>query len=551
MSIISRFDFDARVPMRDGTELSADVYLPEGEGPWPAILLRTPYDNSNSAVVDTATYFAAHGYAFVAADVRGRGDSAGTFRPFRGEGPDGADTIDWIATQTWCDGQVGMMGGSYAASVQWLAAREKPSALVTMVSTATSGRQVMDPQRRGKLRPSLFMWLHAVGGHTMQFGKSASEGGPRVAWEKVLAHRPLREADLALGRRNTAWPEWMAHRDDDTYWQDESQFVGVDALELPVLHITGWYDGSVTGELEMYELLGRNSVAKSNQHLVIGPWDHSGTRTPIRRLGLREFAPDSLLDINGLHLRWFDHWLKGSGQWQEPKVSTYTMGAERWVGRAAWPPETADLALYLRADATLTTELPLSGEKARSFSYDPEDATPSAPQAGQIAWGSGVLDHHDHGFVECRPDVLVYTTPELTEPVTITGAPHVELFAASSATDTDFAAVLSEVTAEGTSISLAEGLVRTSYRDPKRRRVPVPAGQTELYRIPLNATSLRVPAGHRIRLTISSALFPAYDRNPNTGAAPGDDERMQVAEQTVRHDGSFPSRLILPVESAH
>lgn len=552
MSITSRFDFDARIPMRDGVELSADVYLPEGRAPRPAILLRTPYDNSNPAIVETATFFADNDYAFVAADVRGRGDSDGRFRPFRGEGPDGADTIDWIAAQPWCDGRVGMMGGSYAASVQWLAAREKPAALATFVSTATSGRQVMEPQRHGKLRLSLFMWLHAIGGRTMQFGKSASDGGPRIDWGAVLSHRPLREVDRALGRRNTAWPEWMAHRDDDTYWETESQFVGVDAIDIPVLQITGWYDGSITGELEMYELLGANPAARQNQYLVIGPWDHSGTRVPTRRLGLRHFGAQSMLDINDLHLRWFDHWLKGHESWtgDEPRVRTYTMGAETWVDRESWPVRTRELALHLRTGGMLDTSGPGVDERADRYTYDPEDPTPSAPQAGEVAWGSGVLDHHDHGFVESRSDVLVYTTEPFADDITVTGAPVLELYAASSAPDTDFAAVLSEVTADGTSIIVAEGLVRTSYRHAGRRRDLVAPGETEMYRIELNATSLRVPAGHRLRLTISSALFPAYDRNPNTGAAPGDDEEMCVADQTIRHDSAHPSRLLLPVEPA-
>ena len=148
MSTDVQFDFDARVPMRDGTELSADVYLPRGQGPFPVILQRTPYDNASPAVVRTAEYFARSGYVFVAADVRGRGDSDGYFTPFRGEGKDGADTIEWIIRQPWCNAKVGMMGGSYASSVQWLAARERPRGLVTIVSTATTPAPptiVLDP----------------------------------------------------------------------------------------------------------------------------------------------------------------------------------------------------------------------------------------------------------------------------------------------------------------------------------------------------------------------------------------------------------------------
>src|SRR5579862_5785407 len=159
-----RFLFDARVPMRDGVELSADVYLPQGHAPCPAILERTPYDNTNPDLIETAAYFASNGYVFVGQDVRGRGDSDGSFVPFEQEALDGYDTIEWIAAQPWCDGRVAMMGASYAGFVQWVAARERPPHLVTMVNTATSGRWVQDPQRNGKLRPYMFVWLHRVGG---------------------------------------------------------------------------------------------------------------------------------------------------------------------------------------------------------------------------------------------------------------------------------------------------------------------------------------------------------------------------------------------------
>lgn len=554
MSTDVQFDFDARVPMRDGTELSADVYLPRGQGPFPVILQRTPYDNASPAVVRTAEYFARSGYVFVAADVRGRGDSDGYFTPFRGEGKDGADTIEWIIRQPWCNAKVGMMGGSYASSVQWLAARERPRGLVTIVSTATSGRQVQDPVARGKLRPSLFMWLHATGGRTMQ-ATSSDEGGPEMDWEEILRHRPFREADQALGRRGTAWPEWMDHRDDDAYWATESQFVGVDVIDVPVLHITGWYDGSVTGELEMYDLLAANQEARRHQHLVIGPWDHAGTRVPAQVLGMRDFGPDSVLDILGLHRKWFDHWLRGEPSWRadEPRVRTFTMGANEWRDRPAWPPPTRAVSWFLRTTDGVGQLHPAAPtqDESRTYVYDPENPTPSAPDVCGIRWGAGVLDHHDHAFVETRDDVLVYTTEPFAAPLTITGAPFADLYVSTTAVDTDAAVVLSEVTSSGASIIIAEGLVRLSYRTPGVRRALLTPGEAVTCRVELNATSIEVPAGHRLRLTVSSALFPAYDRNPNTGAAPGDDEQWQISQQTVHQTPGHASRLVLPVEESH
>jgi putative CocE/NonD family hydrolase len=553
-----RFIFDARVAARDGVELSCDVYLPPEGSRFPAILHRTPYDNSSRSVTETAQYFARRGYAFVAADVRGRGDSDGRFSPFRGEGPDGYDTIEWIAHQPWSTGRIGMMGGSYASSVQWVAARLSPPHLVTMVSTATSGRQVQDPPRRGKLRPSQFLWLHAVGGHTMQLGQSADDGGPDIDWQGVLTHRPLEDMDLALGRTNTAWREWMEHRDDVGHWTVEDQYHSYDRIGIPVLHITGWYDGSVVGELETYAGMQADSPAGSQQQLLIGPWDHAGTRTPAVRLGHREFGQNSLIDINELHLRWFDRYLRGNSE--EPALSSpvriYVMGADEWRDLADWPPpDSVSTPYFLRSaggangaggDGFLSWD-GAAAEPADHYLYDPEDATPSVPQTDGIFWGSGALDHVDHTFAEHRPDVLVYTSEPLTEDLEVIGHPGMELWAASDAVDTDFSAVLAEVDESGRSTIISEGLVRASYRRPDRAPSPIEPGRVYRYWIPMNPTAHVFLRGRRVRVCIASAQFPAYDRNPNTGARLADDTVMRRAHQTVHHSGEFRSALVLPV----
>jgi putative CocE/NonD family hydrolase len=542
--------------MRDGVTLSVDVYLPDTDTPAPAILHRTPYDNANPDLVATAGYFADHGYAFVAADVRGRGDSDGVFAPFRGEGPDGYDTIEWVAAQPWCDGKVGMMGGSYAGSTQWWAARLNPPHLVTMVSTATSGFQVQDPQRRGKLRPSLFQWLHRIAGHTMQPGLPPG-AGPRIDWRAVLTHRPYRDIDRALGRTNTAWRDWLAHRTPD-YWEQESAFHSFDRIAVPVLHITGWHDGSVVGELLSYERVRDEAALDDGQQfLLIGPWDHAGTRRPQQRLGCLDFGEQALYDIDGLHLRWFDHWLRGrdTGLLDEPRIRVFTMGVNRWQNLTQWPPPASPTRFYLRSgggantaagDGRLCLRAP-GNEPADRYIYDPADATPSTPEDEVAFWGEGPLERIEHGFVEDRADVLVYTTDPLTEDVEVTGKPYVRLWAETDAVDTDFAAVLTDVHQDGRSITVAEGLVRAAYRDPLRAPALLTPGQVQEYHIPLNPTSIVFRAGHRIRLCVVSAEFPAYDRNPNTGAFVGDDDEIRVATQRVHHRTDRPSYLCLPV----
>lgn len=536
-----RFRFDQRVPTRDGVELSVDVYLPDHtSGPVPAILQRTPYDNANPDVIASARYFADHGYAFVAADVRGRGDSDGRFTPFRGEGPDGYDTVEWIAAQDWCDGQVAMMGGSYAASVQWWAARERPPHLVTMVNTATSGLWAQDPQRTGKLRPSLFLWLHAVAGHTMQPPLSPEE------LRRVLTHRPYREVDAALGRTNTAWRDWMAHAEDPGWWDAESPFHGFDRIDLPVLHISGWYDGSIGGQLESYQRMRAESPAADRQWLLVGPWDHAGTRKPQQLLrGTLDFGGSAVLDIPGVHLRWFDHWLRGvdNGVAGDPRVRVFTIGDNVWRDLPEWPPPTTPQHWFLHADGSIATEEPLGG--GRRYAYDPLDPTPSAPDDEPLAWGGAPLDRLDHGFVESRPDVVVYTSDPLVDAVAVDGAPEVVLWATTDAVDTDFAAVVCDVHPDGRSIAVAEGLIRTSFLDPESE-----PGVPRQYRIRLNATSLVFQPGHRIRVTVSSAEFPAYNRNPNTGAAFGEDRDTVVAHQYIHHSPGMASCLVLPIGPA-
>lgn len=549
--------FDARVAMRDGVELSADVYLPAAAGAYPAILERTPYDNANPDLVETAGFFASHGYAFVAQDVRGRGDSDGLFVPFEREAEDGYDTIEWIAEQPWCNGTVAMMGASYAAFVQWVAAREQPPHLVTMVSTATSGRWVQDPQKRGKLRPYMFLWLHRVGGHTMQPAVPMARGAPLIDWWRIVSHRPYSDIDIALGRRQTIWRHWLAHADDATYWRELSAFHSFSRISIPVLHITGWYDGSAEGELESFERMVSDSEAGDRQFLLVGPWDHAGTRKPQRELRGLEFGEAAVVDMAAIHLRWFDHFLKGidNGQADAPRVRLFTMGRNRWRNAPGWPVTgSSEQRYYLRSggsangargDGRLIHSETHTGADADAYAYDPDNPTPSTPDRSALLISDASLEH---SYAEERDDVLVYTSDPLEAELEVTGTPHVVLYAASDAVDTDFAAVLTDVHPDGRSMIVAEELLRASYRNGSGPSL-LTAGEPYRYTIRLNATSLAFLPGHRIRLCIMSALFPTYDRNPNTGAAIGDDERTVVAHQTVFHSAEHASLLVLPIVS--
>ncbi|HSJ53451.1 MAG TPA: CocE/NonD family hydrolase, partial [Anaerolineae bacterium] len=347
-----RFMFDVPVPMRDGVRLSADIYLPAEEGRYPAILQRTPYDNTAPLWVEVYRYFAQRGYAFVGQDVRGRCDSEGAWVPLMNEAEDGYDTIEWIARQPWCDGNVGMMGGSYGGHVQWMAARERPPHLVTLVSTAAAGRWMQEfPYMNGKIMPYSMWWLNLIGGRTMQQGLPAlgsASSKPLFNWKKLLYHRPLRTLDDAMGRSNTIWKEWLDHPTYDSFWRRLSLEGCFEHIELPVLHITGWYDGDQWGELYLYNKMIAHSPSADKQFLLSGPWTHAGTRVPRAELGGVDFTQAAVIDINKVHLRWFDYWLKGeqNGQGDDARVKIFTMGRNTWREEATWPPSDMQITPY-------------------------------------------------------------------------------------------------------------------------------------------------------------------------------------------------------------
>ncbi|HXT34019.1 MAG TPA: CocE/NonD family hydrolase [Chloroflexota bacterium] len=549
-----RLLLDQRVSMRDGVTLSADVYLPAaGPGPWPAILYRTPYDNIDPTWVQTAVFFAARGYAFVSQDVRGRYDSDGEWAPFVHEAEDGFDTVEWVSGQPWCAGQVGMMGGSYTGTVQWLAVRERPPHLTALVSRAAAGRWLEEmPYRFGVVSPYEMFWLNLVGGRTLQ--KSAP-GVPD--WSRIASHRPLRDLDLALGRANTLWREWLAHDQFDDYWRRIAPDGHFHEIDLPVLHITGWFDDDQLGALHYWHGMVRESPAANRQWLVIGPYDHAGTGAPRQHLGGRDFGPGALVDVRAMHLRFFDRWLKGldNGADRDPCVRIFTMGRNQWRNEETWPPAgTAPARFFLSSgghanslggDGTLGTGAPGDDTPADHFTYNPDNPTPSHLDLSDWPFGDYSLDNR---WRLRRDDVLVYTSAPLAEELEITGHPFVVLHAASDCPDTDWHVTLCDVLPDGRSEQLAAGCLRAAYRGGREAPpTPIEPGRIYEYRIELPAISNLWPTGHRLRLTVASADFPATARNPNTNAPAGDDEIWRLAVNSVYHSPAYPSYLLAPV----
>jgi len=542
-----QIDFDRRVPMRDGILLSADVYRPQAEGRFPVVLLRTPYLKNGDGATATGRYFAERGYVLVWMDVRGRGDSDGVFVPYRNEGRDGYDSIEWCAAQPWSNGAVGTMGGSYLARIQWLAALEHPPHLRAMiVSVCPSDPFVELPT--GTNGPMHLCWLYMTSGRTMQ-NTSA------VDWNAVYDHVPLQTMDERVGRAIPHWREELEHDRLDDYWRAICYQDKYDQLDLPVLHISGWYDDQQVGTpLNFMGMAAQaaSPAARASQKLLMGPWGHR--IVGVTRMGEVDFGPSALMNLEATQLRWFDRWLKGfpNGVSEEPPVRIFVMGENAWRDERSWPPARAQfIRFYLHSsgransrfgDGALASEVP-GTQPPDSYRYDPARPFPflTEPTSEQI----GGAD--DYAAVQRRDDVLVYMTPPLERDTEVTGPIKVELYAASSAPDTDFMAMLADVHPSGFVQRLCDGMVRARYREGMTNPTPIEPGRVYRYTIDCWNTSQVFKRGHRICVQVASSAFPKYDRNLNSGESLASGSRMAVAEQKIHHDSERPSCVVLPI----
>lgn len=540
-------DFDRRVKMRDGVELSADVYRPEGAGKHPVILVRTPYTKVDERVLKDGRFFASHGYAFIAMDVRGRGDSDGKFAPYVNDGVDGYDAIEWAAAEPWSSGKVGTFGGSYAGRVQWLAAVLQPPHLTSMVSMVCPSDPFVE-WPTGIPLPLDMSWHHFTAGHVNQNDRA-------VDWAKLALHLPLSTLDEASGRPSAAWKEMFEHPQLDAYWGRLRYQHRYDAVKAAVLHVSGWYDDEHIGTPLNFAGMATSGpeAFRSKQKLLMGPWPHRVRATPTK-VGEVDFGPAAGFDLDGYVLRWFDATLKGEGDaiLREPPVRLFVMGDNKWVDEGEWPiARTAWAKYYLHGrgransrlgDGSLSTTPP-GAEPADKYAYDPADPTPFLTDASFAQIGGP----DDYRAVERRDDVLVYSTEPLDADRTVCGPIKANLWAISSAKDTDFTAKLLDVWPNGFAQRLTDGMVRARFREGMATPKLIEPGRAYEYTVDLWDTCQTFKKGHAVRLEISSSAFPKYDRNLNTGEALGKGTKMQIAEQQILHDKDHPSHVVLPI----
>ena len=567
-----KLEINVPMKMRDGTLLYADVWRPDRPGKFPAVLTRTPY-NKNLMFPTNAGYLnpqkmARAGYGVIIQDVRGTGDSEGRAFLWKQEVDDGYDAVEGVADFTWCDGNVGMYGFSYFGYTQWAAAIARPPHLKAICPGMTHHVARSFPfSARGdtyKLQIHLSWFL------TRSLQELARKKLPPEEMRSVLKRLvylvdtikeqqrflPMKDSPAAkiieqLDLMEPRYAGTLAHISDDEFWQDAAGGpLPLENVNIPVFHFAGWYDTEMTpGVLNSFQKI-QTAAEPVVQKMMLGPWVHTGTMPNIvgeLDFGLASSGP--VVDITGLHIKWFDRWLKGidNGVENDAPVKLFVMGENVWRDEQEWPLARTEYTKYFLHsggqantqldDGVLAPTLP-DEEPYDTFLYDPRDPAPSSEM------GMGAFDQRKN---EKRPDILVYSTKVLEADIEVTGPVHLRLFAASNAVDTDFTAKLVDVWPDGEAYNTAEGIIRARYRNSAAVPELVEPDKIYEYDIDLGGTSNVFKVGHRIRLEISSSQFPKWDRNLNTGHVMGDDAEIRIALQTIFHDRMFPSCLILPV----
>jgi uncharacterized protein len=558
------YERDVPVKMRDGTVLSCDVWRPKSGGPVPALLQRQPYDKrlAQAYVYAHPAWYARQGYGVVVQDSRGRGSSEGDFYPLRGDGEDGFDTIAWCAAQSWCSGKVASFGFSLPGLNQLLAAAEKPPALVTAIPgfypqgmydglTHTGGAFGLaavldwalllapDAARRAN-RPDLLEEIrHAAG---------CGGAAPTIALKDIPF---LLEPDLMPFLR-----DYLEHPAFGSYWQEFELGERLSRIDVPCLHLSGWYDSFVTQTLNAYARF--TSETSSEHRLLVGPWYHIPWS---QQVGAVDFGDAARNMVDEYQLAWLDAWTKGRREALDalPRVRLFVTGSNSWHDADRWPlPGVTAQTWYLRSagranslsgDGVLSPDKPDAVELADYFFYNPTAPVQSIgghsccyPQAAPM----GPMDQRD---VEIRNDVLIYSSSPLERSLWVVGPVKARLFAASSARDTDWVVKICDVAPDGRSLNIQEGVIRARFRNGFDQPDLIEPDSIIEYTIDVGTCCHRFEAGHRIRVQVTSSNFPGIDRNPNTGGPIGMEGPFEwiPASQTVFHDATHPSSIALPV----
>jgi len=555
-----QFQWGVKIPLRDGVKLNATLYRPlDQKAPLPCVFTLTPY--ISQSYHDRGMYFAGHGYVFLTIDVRGRGNSEGEFTPLLQEAKDGHDIVEWLGTQSYCNGKVTMWGGSYAGYDQWATAKEFPSHLATIVPVASPKPGIDYPMRNNIFYPYDMQWLTLVSGHAAQ-DKIFGDSSFWAAQFKRLyeAHAPFSELDKYLGNPSPIFHTWIEHPSQDAYWDSYSPTPEQYAkLDLPILTITGHYDGDQPGALAFYHdyMQHASATGKAKHYLIIGPWDHPGTRTPQADVAGLKFGEASLLDMNALHKSWYDWTMKDGAkpEFLKDKVAFYVVGEEAWRYAPTLEAVTSRTdAWYLDSAGGHANDVFASGslgkEKAHGapdrYVYDPLDTSPTQWETVDVP--NGLTDQR--GLIASAGKVLVYHTPAFAADTDIGGFFKLSAWLSIDQPDTDFVVAVYEIKQDGSSVALSDDMMRARYRKSFRDATPVKPGAVERYDFErFTFTARRIAKGSRLRLVIAPINSLWSQKNYNSGGVVANESGKDARKATVTlyHDASHPSALYVPI----
>ncbi len=502
------------VPMRDGIKLATDIYLPSGNGPFPVVLMRTPYGRGG------AEGFLAQGFAVAIQNTRGRYGSEGFAKIFFDDGwganQDGADTIAWIKSQKWCNSKIGMYGGSANGMTQYLAAGSQPeglTAITAIIAPANIYNQCI--YQNGALREE-----------------------QAVNWVNMCQ---FNADNMSL---------WHEHSSYDSFWKTYNLNERFGKVHTAGLHIGGWYDTFQQGTIDAFVGLQKHggAGAKGHQRLIIGPFSHGVWD----KVGEFTYPNVGQVNVDMACLEWLNEQLKGMPPAAKRyAVTYYTMGAvgepaapgNQWRYANAWPIPAKETSWYPSPDGSLTQSKPTANNKPMSYQFDPKNPVPTRGGCN-LTIPAGSFDQRS---VENRPDVLLFNSAPLNAPVEVTGHIRAKLWITSSTKDTDFTAKLTDVYPDGRSMLVCDGILRARYRKSLSKPEWLTPGKPTLVEVDMWSTSIVFNKGHRIRLALSSSNSPRFDVNPNTGGFSWDGGKPVIATNSVLTDSAHPSVLLLPI----
>jgi putative CocE/NonD family hydrolase len=589
---------DVIVAMRDGVSLATDIYLPARDGKaladkLPTILMRTPYNKSDTRAKPIGEYFAAHGYAVVIQDTRGRYRSDGIWHMLTDDGRDGFDTCVWIAKQPWSNGKVGTMGTSYLGGTQHALAMERAPELMTAIPVdAMSNLGYAGMRNGGAFELRFWNWIFSIAGP--QGSRQARDPATAAMLQQMKDHRREYLLNLPLRRGTTPlkhipeYEDWLvealSHGINDEFWKQNDIIDDVAVYkDIPVYLVGGWYDSWAGNTTANFMALSRK--IKGPVYLIMGPWIHG--QQGASKHGQVSFGESAAIaDPVAWRREWYDHWLKGMANkvGKEAPFATpvriFVMGTGDgrktadgllnhggyWRDEARWPLQRACATpFYLHTDGKLSAELPAADGGSTCFRFDPARPVPTI--GGNISSGDGILlqgawDQRGGQHVwnarepiplSARNDILVFQSEPFQEDLEVTGEIEVRLWASSTALDTDFTAKLVDVYPPnsdfpgGFDLNIADGIIRARFRESLRKEVLMKPGTIYPFSIKLYPTANIFKRGHRLRVDVSSSNFPRFDVNPNTGEPLNNHRRSLVATNTVYHDAEHASHIVLPL----